>query len=179
MQMKKTFIRLVIALLVLPLALFAVNMARIMLRMNYLKNADHAAILTACREAIDHRTDYRNDKDQWGTLHNDDVLLIAPLTPDIPEALRDLHPHDILIRGDHIIVNMGLPFCRLGLIAFPKGQDEYGTFKYIDGLWFWNGNFQSEEMRTRVYNRAAKRKDGQPSGRAYVSPAAGDPSAHP
>ena len=175
--MKKIFIRLIITLLVLPLFLFAVNMARIMMRMNYLKKADHTAILSACRESIQHRDDYRNDKDKWGTLHEDDVLVLAPLPPDIPQPLRNLHPHHIIIREQHIIVNMGLPFCRLGLIAFPKGQEEYGTFKYIDGLWFWNGSFQTEEMRNRVYNRMAKQKEGQQAGPAY--PPQGVGSADP
>ena len=173
--MKKIFIRLIITLLVLPLFLFAVNMARIMMRMNYLKKADHTAILSACRESIQHRDDYRNDKDKWGTLHEDDVLVLAPLPPDIPQPLRNLHPHHIIIREQHIIVNMGLPFCRLGLIAFPKGQEEYGTFKYIDGLWFWNGSFQTEEMRNRVYNRMAKQKEGQQSVAGYPPQGVGSP----
>jgi hypothetical protein len=28
----------------------------------------------------------------------------------------------------------------MGLLGFRIGADEFGTFKYIDGLWFWNGN---------------------------------------
>ena len=163
----------------IPLTFFVVNTVRIKVRMHSLKNANHAAILAACRDAIEHRSEYRNDKDQWGTLHDNEVLVLDPLSAAIPEPLRKLNPDHLLIRDRHIIVGMNLPFCRLNLIAFPAGADEYGTFKYIDGLWFWNGNFESEEMRNRVYEKASKKQNGQPAGGAYGSPAAGEPYAHP
>lgn len=141
---------------------FVVNAVRIKVRMHCLKVADHLVILSACRHAIEHRNEYRNDKEKWGTLHEDDVLILDPLPVEIPEPLRKLKPHDLLIRDRHIIVNMELPFCRLGLIAFPPRIEEYGTFKYIDGLWFWNGRFESEAMKNRVYGMDSEGKSDQP-----------------
>jgi len=131
-------------IMVLPFAFFAINGIRIKIRMHNLKVADHKAILASCRYVIEHRNEYRNDKNKWGTLYEDDVLILAPLPIEIPESLRKLKPHYLLIREQYIIINMRLPFCRLGLIAFLPGANEYGTFKYINGLWFWNGNFESK-----------------------------------
>jgi len=103
--------------LILPL-LFTVNLAHIKIRMHSLQVADHAAILAACRQAIEHRGEYRNDKDKWGTLHEDDILILPPLPPEIPTLLRKLNPSHLLILKDNIRVNMSLPFCRILLIAF-------------------------------------------------------------
>ncbi|MDD5676856.1 MAG: hypothetical protein PHW60_02555 [Kiritimatiellae bacterium] len=142
--------------LILPL-LFTVNLARIKIRMHSLQVADHALILAACRQAVEHRCEYRNDKDQWGALHEDTVLILAPLPLEIPEPLRKLNPIHLIINEDQINISMPLPFCRIGLKAFKSGAEEYGTFKYIDGLWFWNGRFESIEMENRV--RRIKSKD--------------------
>lgn len=181
--MKKILKHLLSALLVivavLPAVFFVTNMVRIKLRMQYLREADHVAILDACRHAIQHRSEYRNDKDQWGTPHEDDVLVLAPLPPDIPQALRELDPHNLIICERQIIVNMGLPFCRIGLIAFPNGQEQYGTFKYVDGLWFWNGNFESKEMRDRVYRRSGETNAANQRLKAIGAPLSGSPGPQP
>ena len=33
-----------------------------------------------------------------------------------------------------------VPFFRMGLLGFRSGANQFGTFRYIDGLWFWNGD---------------------------------------
>ena len=142
--------------MVLPLTFFVINGVRIKIRMHRLKVANHEVILASCRYVIEHRNEYRNDKDKWGTLHGDDVLILAPLPVEIPKPLRKLNPHSLLVRERHIIVNMRLPFCRLGLIVFPLGVNEFGTFKYINGLWFWNGNFEPKVTKNRVHKVTAK-----------------------
>jgi hypothetical protein len=130
----------------LPLLFIVVNGLRIGFREFYLGHvADHPRILAACREAIAKRKSYRNDKNKWRTLDKDDVLLLRPIPSEVPEAIRNLNPRDVIIREDSVIINLGLPFCRIGLVAFPTGAKQYGTEKYIDGLWFWNGDDYSKE----------------------------------
>lgn len=130
---------LIVAVLIV-LLLVAGNFIAIKLRMYKLQHADHARILSACREAIANRSGYRNDKDKWGTLHEDDVLLLPPIPDTVPEAIRTLQPRDIIIRDDNITINLSLPFSRITLIGFKSGAAQHGTFRYVDGLWFWNGN---------------------------------------
>jgi hypothetical protein len=126
--------------ILVPIGLFATHLGWIQYRLFRLRHADHALILTACREAIENRESYPNDKDKWGTLHEDDVLLLRPLPDKLPKVIRDLKPHDVIIRPDYAMLNLSIPFCRICLLGFHPGAKQFGTFQYIDGLWFWNGN---------------------------------------
>ena len=110
------------------------------MRIYHLQHADHARILSACREAITNRSSYRNDNAQWGFVYKDDVVILPPLPDNLPVAIRELRPRDVIIRDDSVLIDLSLPFCRLCLLGFKLGAKQYGTEKYIDGLWFWNGN---------------------------------------
>jgi hypothetical protein len=96
--------------------------------------------LDACRQAIADRGSYRNDKDKWGDLHEDDVLLLPPMQDNVPQELRDLRPSYIVIREDSVLITFNVPLVRLSILGFASGARQYGTSQYIDGLWFWNGD---------------------------------------
>ena len=119
---------------------FATHLGWIKYRLFRLKHADHALILSACRQAIENRASYRNDKEKWGTLHEDDVLLLPPFPDNCPKVIRDLKPAHVIIRPDYTMLTFSIPFFRAGLLGFRSGAKQFGTFQYIDGLWFWNGN---------------------------------------
>jgi hypothetical protein len=133
--------------ILIPVALFATHLGWIKYRLFRLQHADHAVILSACREAIENRASYRNDKPKWGTLHEDDVLLLQPLPTNLPKAIRDLNPHVIIIRPDYTMLNFNVPFFRMGLLGFRSGAHQFGTFQYIDGLWFWNGDDSTKKPK--------------------------------
>ena len=145
--MKTIVKRLLLLILLIPLLLFVVNGIHIGGRLYRLKHADHARILMACREAIANRNSYRNDRRQDEGLWPDEgvVLLRPPFQSEVPEAIRGLNPHDVIIRQDYVLVNLNLPFSRIGLLGFRPGAKQFGTEKYIDGLWFWNGDDYSAE----------------------------------
>jgi hypothetical protein len=135
----------IIAGISLFLVLLCFIPADIAIRKYRLNHLDHRQLLAACRQAIADRRSYRNDKDKWGTLHEDDVLLLPPLQNEVPQALRNLHPRDILIREDSVIITLNVKVARMSLLAFAPGARQYGTHQYIDGFWFWNGNDITEK----------------------------------
>src|SRR2546428_8927017 len=92
-----------IAILV-PFALFATQVGWVKYRLVRLKHANHALILSACREASENRASYRNDKAKWGTLDDDDVLVLRPLPQNLPKGIRDLNRHYIIIRPDYAML---------------------------------------------------------------------------
>ena len=132
----------------IPVALFATHFGWIEYRLFRLKHADHALLLRACREAVENRAAYRNDKDKWGTLHEDDVLLLRPIPDNVPNAILDLGPSDVIIRPDYAMLNLSLPFRRICILGFRPGAKQFGTFQYIDGLWFWDGNDSTKKPKT-------------------------------
>jgi hypothetical protein len=71
-----------------------------------------------------------------------------------PATIRNLNPLVITIRTNLLIIDdpSSIPPFRRGVIAFTSdAREQFGTKRYIDGLWYWNGEFQSEEMRNRFY----------------------------
>jgi hypothetical protein len=121
-------------------ALLVANLLHIQIRLNGLRRADHSRILAACREAIEHRSSYRNDNAQWGLAYRERVVILPPLPPELPVAIRELHPKDVIIDEDRILLNFSLPLSRIGILGYKPGATQSGTSKYIDGLWFWNGS---------------------------------------
>jgi hypothetical protein len=105
-----------------------------------LSHSDHVRILLACREALENRNSYRNDKDKWVTAEENDVVLLRPIPENFPEAIRQLHPRYVLIKKNCVIIRFTAPFARICLLGFAPGARQYGTRRYIDGLWFWDGN---------------------------------------
>jgi hypothetical protein len=127
-------------LILVPSTLFVGRMVQIQMRMNYLRHADHAQILRACREAITNRGSYKNDNPFGGSDYKNEVMIFRPLPDNLPQAIRELHPRMVTIRSNSVLINLTLPPSRMCLLAFEPDAKQYGTFRYIDGLWFWNGN---------------------------------------
>ena len=136
--------RIVVFISFFLLLLFSIP-TNIAIRKYRLNHLDHKQLLAACRQAIADRRSYRNDKDKWGTLHEDDVLLLPPIQNEVPQALRDLHPSDILIREDNVVITLNVKVARMALLGFAPGARQYGTHQYIEGSWFWNGNDITEK----------------------------------
>jgi hypothetical protein len=105
-----------------------------------LSHSDHARVLAACREALANKSSYRNDRDRWGWAEENDVILLPPLPDNFPAAIRELHPRDVMIKEDSVIICFTAPFARVCILGFAVGVHQYGTQQYIDGLWFWDGN---------------------------------------
>ncbi len=89
---------------------------------------------------------YRNENQNLGWASKDEVFIRRPFPTNIPAAIRDLKPKDIRVKTNFVMLNFSrLP--RLCVVAFQKGTKQYGTFNYIDGLWFWDGNKNTPEMQ--------------------------------
>lgn len=136
---KRILLLLIVSVLIAPL-LFTANLIHIRIRVHHLAEVDHVRILSACREAILKRDFYHSYNGKWMTLGKGDVLLLPPFPDDIPAAIRELGPREIIIHTDYIMIDISLPFSRISLLGFKPGVKQFGSYKYIDGLWFWNGN---------------------------------------
>ena len=88
---------------------------------------------------VEQRASYRNDRPKWDP-REEDVRVNRPLPEHVPKVIRELKPHRMIIRPDYAMLTFTVPFYRMGLLGFRAGAAEFGTFEYIDGLWFWNGN---------------------------------------
>ena len=141
LRLKRILLVLIVCILIPPL-LFTASLIHIRIRVSHLAEANHVRILSACREMILKRDSYHRDNGKWMTLGKDDVLLLPPLPDDIPAAIRELKPRNIIIRDDYIMIDLSLPFSRISLLGFKSGAKQFGSYKYIDSLWFWNGNKQ-------------------------------------
>jgi hypothetical protein len=53
---------------------------------------------------------------------------------DLPAAIHDLKPRGVIIRPDYTMLNLSVPFSRIFVLGFRAGVEQFGTFKYIDGL---------------------------------------------
>jgi hypothetical protein len=127
-----------LALVLIPILLVVYRPdARILLYR--LRQADHKQILLACREAITNRLSYRNDNAQWGTVDKNTVVILPPMPENLPFAIRDLHPKDVLIYTNSVMINLSLPLYRLELIGYEPNAQQAGTSRYIDGLWLITG----------------------------------------
>jgi hypothetical protein len=144
---RKWFVFTVAFLIFIGPALLAVNLLHVEMRLGALRRADHVRLLSACREAIKKRSSYRNDNARWGVTYRERVVILPPLPPELPLAIRELHPNDVIIDEDRILVNLSLPLTRIGILGYAPGAPESGTSKYIDGLWFWNGTFSTNSAR--------------------------------
>jgi hypothetical protein len=106
---------------------------------------DHAALLAACREMILERQWLLSGRtnDPSSGLLLDEVWLGQggiPIPEAVPKVIRDLRPTYIVIRKDYLIIGAPVSPVRIGVVAYAKGvEPSFGTRKYIDGLWFWDG----------------------------------------
>ena len=143
--MKKTILNVLITLAVI-LAVFALPAVYAALKYHQLRHSDHARILAACREALANKNSYRNDRDRWGWLPENDVVLLPPLPENFPAAIRELHPRNVMIKDEDkcVIICFTAPFARVCMLGFAPGVPQFGTEQFTDGLWFWNGNKSSK-----------------------------------
>lgn len=110
-----------------------------------IKTADHASVLKECREMIDTRATYENNRASWpaSVVDSNDVCLgpfTASIDNSIPKGIRNLKPHRIIIRRDYVLIDCGPSLTRQWVLGFREGAEQFGTVKLIDGLWIWNGN---------------------------------------
>jgi len=125
------------ALLVLPI----LSQLYVKFKIEQIRRADPARILDACREMIAKRESFKNNRDKWPSLINEDaVLLLRPIPESVPQSIQQLNPKYIIIRPDSVLVDFNIPFARAAVLAFRSGVQQYGTYQFVDGLWFWNGN---------------------------------------
>ena len=156
----------VIAVVVLA-ALNLVERSRMRSRIAEFDTCDHYALLAACRDMVTHRDDYRTNKSYLYSASDPGSVYLtpkaAPFDDAVPKVVRDLRPFYIFIKKDCVIITghySGLTCgTRIGIVGFAEGASQYGTRKYIDGLWYWNGHSNT--------------RNGQPTG-----PRAGVPAAH-
>ena len=120
---------------------------------------NHAAVLAACREMIDHRQTYTNDPsyDEISWERNSVYLTRdkAAYGIAVPQIIRNMNPRAIIIRENYLDIRDPciFPPRRRGAVAFPAGtKNQFGTKPYIDGFWYWDGSFQTEEMREQFYH---------------------------
>ena len=110
-----------------------------------IKTADHTTILRECREMVDRRATYENNRASWpvSVVDSNDVCLgpfTTPIDASIPKEVRNLRPHRIIIRRDYVLIDCGPPLTRQWVLGFREGARQFGTVKLIDGLWIWNGD---------------------------------------
>ena len=103
--------------------------------------ASHSEILSSCREMINNRHNYRNDRSDINAKPGDPVVLKAKgglQDQSVQKVIREMNPKYIALYEDHALICFSaLP--RIYIIAFKDGAEQYGSKKIIDGLWYWNG----------------------------------------
>jgi hypothetical protein len=102
---------------------------------------DYQAVLTASREVIRNRRDFRRDP-KWHGPSDPAVSLIAPDDPKLPVAIRKLQAASVFAYDDNMRIEFGGGFHHQGFVAYsasftntPVTSD--GFQKIIDGLWFY------------------------------------------
>jgi hypothetical protein len=140
---KRGVVVMVILFLIYVVLIF-VNLAIIESREERLLHSDHVRILAGCRELIANRASFGA---QYLALQNDydSVELTPPFPANFPHAILELHAKDVLIRKDNVLINVCPNYAlgRVCLLGFSPGAKQYGTIKYIDGLYYWNGNINT------------------------------------
>lgn len=108
---------------------------------------DYKLVLEASRQMIKNRDSYTNDWAERSYLPKKAIVLdpkVQAFGKNVPDAVRDLHPLYIMILKDRLMICLDNPSPRRQVIfAFAEGVEERGTYKLIDGLWYYNG--QKEE----------------------------------
>ena len=112
-----------------------------------LDHSNHVQSLNACRELIAKRMEFRTDQNRLPPVETTDKVLSRPFPKGFPKSISDLHPKEVIIREDSVIVLFNVPLSRAALVGFKVGSRQYGTYRYIDGLWFFNGNILSDVAR--------------------------------
>ncbi|MCX7008437.1 MAG: hypothetical protein NTY53_14505 [Kiritimatiellaeota bacterium] len=105
----------------------------------HLLNADHPALVTACREMIQARDEYAR---MWKSFLEHAVVWDAEdgaLNGNVPEAIRAQNPRRIMIYTNHIVVVLHTDASRIAFVGFTEEAEEFGTTRLTNGLWYWRG----------------------------------------
>jgi hypothetical protein len=101
-----------------------------------LYRTDHPVVLAACREVFANQATYRRNPEWNNRGPGRRTDLPDPEDPNIPAAIRDLHPTTIEIGPDYVRLEWGGGFLHFGLIGYLPGAPGHGTKKLLDGLWY-------------------------------------------
>ena len=107
--------------------------------------ADHPALLNACRFMISNSHLFTNDwasntaRNQVG-ISEEQVLS----NPHVPPIIRTIAPMYISLEQDRAVVALHGP-PRMYFIGYAEGVRQDGTERLTDGLWYFNGKWQSRE----------------------------------
>ncbi len=143
---------------------------------------DHAALLAASRQMLANRMSFTNSPNfrEPHSWEGSSISLArdpAGFGSEFPAVIRELSPLYIVIREDSVIISdpPSFPAMRRGVIAFSRGTEfQYGTERYQDGLWYWNGSLDASvrpEFDRRMEEKV-KRIEGQQFPGPYPSKAA-------
>lgn len=98
-------------------------------RQRLLNEIDHEALLVACRELIAQRPKLGPIGQRGAQIHIDSQ------DPAVPEAVRCLHPTDILVGDKWMSVELLGGFDHCGFHAFAEGIPSWGDKELVPGLW--------------------------------------------
>lgn len=131
-------------IVLLPFVFAGLNPLVYEIEMHNLAHVDHQLLLQACRELIANRNTYKNTNPGWFPTPEPKIVVldqtVAPFGQEIPEIVRKMNCQ-IFIRENYVTLFVPhASLSRMFFLGFREGAEQFGTFKYIDGLWFWNGH---------------------------------------
>ena len=106
--------------------------------------ADHARLLTACRDMIANRHLYTNDWPGAVTLSRGEIGIDRAQIQNnahIPQVIRDMDPLCMRLESNRVVATLDPP-PRMYFIGYAEGAREDGTTRLIPGLWYFNGKWQ-------------------------------------
>ena len=146
----------------LPSFPMGLNVIWIKVRMYKLAHADHQRVLLACRQILENPDVWKPEFNPWG--HTEYIDVEPPFSRVIPEIIQNMNPGFITIDSSKVLLNFSVVGARIGVLGFREGAKQFGTFKYIDGLWFWNGkdNTKTNDQPPAIVQAMAAYAAGPP-----------------
>lgn len=109
--------------------------------------ADHPALLSACRFMISNRQFFTND---WSAAVEPGEIGMSEEqiknNPHVPASIRQMHPLCICLERERVIATLHGP-PRMYFIGYAEGAQEDGTERLLEGLWYFNGKWQTRQTR--------------------------------
>jgi hypothetical protein len=120
--------------------------------------ANHQAVLTACRYLITKRDSLTNEQNRsW---RPQGAIFIssnsAQFSHAVPPVLQALRPCYIEITGDYVMLYVAFR-PRILLFGFAEGADQHGITKLIDGLWYSDGTSETSNGANQVPEDTARK----------------------
>ena len=99
---------------------------------------DYVALLAACRELGKQVAEGTLEPKQYRVFWDDP----DPNASTFPQVILDLEPSFVIIEEDGTVDLELMPGPEFSsVLAFPEGQDGWGSVKLIDGLWFHTSDY--------------------------------------